>query len=273
MQLVQGEEASSQPDPTHIVDYYRAQAVEHGSSPSSTMLDEIVRDKEIEAILLFLDRVSGRNLLEIGCGNGFLLEEIANRFGTRFAQHGLDLTRDMLTVARHRPIDCNWYLADVQKLPFASNTFDVIVSERVVINILDPEGQMRAFDEIARVLKPQGVVVAIEGFKTGLQNLNRARAEFLLPAIPEPDVNNWFTEQRWQSFLSNRFREFDSKEAAGLAPENFLSSHYFMTRFVHDAIKPEGGKLRNTEFAKFFSAALPPAGDYSPLRIKYLRKK
>src|SRR5205807_7795675 len=128
------------------------------------------------------------------------------------------------------------------------------------------------FVELARVLRAGGTMMLIEGFKEGLANLNLARAEFALGEIPEPTVNNWFTEERWLKAIKGKYVEFSATESAQLAPQNFLSSHYFMTRFVHDAIRPENGKIRNTEFAKFFAQALPPIGDYSPLRIKYLRR-
>ena len=68
------------------------------------------------------------------------------------------------------------------------------------------------------------------------------------------------------------FEELPPDELEGLEPWNFLSSHYFMTRFFHDAIRPKDGAVRNTEFARFFAQALPPVGDYAPLRIKYLRR-
>jgi len=255
-----------------ILDHYREQAVEHQSSPASTMLDEIVRERETEAILRFLDRAGEGRLLEIGCGNGFLLEAISTRFGRKFELHGIDLTPELLALAQARRLDCALQLGDVRCLPCDAGFFDVVVSERAIINILDPNGQMKAFENVARVLKPGGQMVAIEGFKTGLENLNRARADFLLSPIPEPAFNNWFTEERWEGFLTNGFREFTEAESGGLAPANFLSSHYFITRCLHDVIKPAGGKVRNTELARFFAAALPPAGDYSPLRIKYIRR-
>jgi len=260
------------PSDVAVLAHYREQARAHGASSESTMPDEVVRQAEVAAILRFLERQPGGRLLEIGCGNGCLLEAILRQFGPRFGLVGMDRTPEMLAIARGRELECDLQVGDLRDLPYRGASFEVVVSERVVINLRDPGEQVRAFGEIARVLKPGGVTVAIEGFKAGLENLNRARADFLLPPIAEPEVNNWFTGERWRQFLEAGFREFTEAECEGLEPENFLSSHYFMTRFFHDAIKPEGGKVRNTELAKFFAAALPPVGDYAPLRIKYLRR-
>lgn len=257
-----------------VFDHYAQQASRFGLAAEATMPDLIVRQKEVEALLSFLDQVDASKvrLLEIGCGNGYLLEQIERRFGTRFECLGIDATPQFIESARQRGLTARFQVADLRALPLPDASFDIVLSERVIINLLDPAQQIAAFAEVARVLRPGGLFTAVEGFKAGLENLNRARAEFLLPPIPEPAVNNWFTEERWQLCLSGRFRPGCPHATAQLAPTNFLSSHYFMTRFFHDVIRPDGGKLRNTEMAFFFAAALPPVGDYSPLRIHYLER-
>jgi len=258
------------------IEYYTNQTKLHGESSLSTMLDVVVREKEIEAIMLFLQKTqlneSCQNILEIGCGNGFLAETITNEFEGRFSISGIDITEDQIKLAKNRKIPCQFSVGDICELPYDNNSFDIVISQRVIINILKEEEQVLAYSELHRVLRDGGQMILIEGYKDGLSNLNRAREEFLLSPILEPAVNNWYTEERWQQFLSLGFREFLNLELEGLSPENFLSSHYFVTRFLHDFLKPEGGKIRNTEFALFFSKAFLPIGDYSPLRVKYLKK-
>ncbi len=257
-----------------VLEHYAQQASQFGLAAEATMPDLVVRRKEVEALLAFLDHVNPSmvRLLEIGCGNGYLIEQIVRRFGTRFQCTGIDATPQFIESARQRGLTAQFQVADLRALPMPDASFDVVVSERVIINLLDPAQQVAAFGEVARVLCPGGLFTAVEGFKSGLENLNRARADFLLAPIPEPAVNNWFTQERWQLCLAGRFRPASSAATARLAPNNFLSSHYFMTRFFHDAIRPAGGRLRNTEMAFFFAAALPPVGDYSPLRINYLER-
>lgn len=259
------------------IEYYSNQAKLYGESGSSTMLDVVVREKEIEAILLFLRKMKKnkrcKDILEIGCGNGLLVEIIFKEFRKRFNLAGVDITKGQIALARRRKIPCSFEVGDICKLPYHKASFDMIISERAIINLLKEEEQVLAYRELHRVLRKGGTVIAIEGFKEGLANLNRAREEFLLPPISEPKVNNWYTGERWQKFLGVGFKELSSRETKGLPPVNFLSSHYFMTRFIHDLVRPRGGKLRNTEFALFFSKAFKPIGDYSPLRLKYLKKK
>lgn len=259
-----------------ITGYYRDQAAQSGLAATTTMPDEIVIESEVAAILRFADKAARESgihrVLEVGCGNGHLAAEIDKAFGARFQYRGIDLTPEMIALARSRSLPCDFREGSILALDLEDGSIDLVISERVVINILDPEAQVAAIRELARVTRRGALLVLIEGFKEGLANLNRARADFLLDPIPEPSVNNWFTEERWARMLDAGFSELSDAELDGLAPTNFLSSHYFMTRFVHDAIRPEGGKVRNTEFARFFAHALPPVGDYSPLRIKYLRR-
>ena len=54
---------------------------------------------------------------------------------------------------------------------------------------------------------------------------------------------------------------------------NYLSTHYFVSRVVHELVRPRDGSIRNTEFVKFLDSALPPAiGDYAPLRFLVFKK-
>jgi ubiquinone/menaquinone biosynthesis C-methylase UbiE len=258
------------------VGYYRSQAQSSGLAPTATMPDAHVVEAEIDAILRFLHKMADQSqftrVLEIGCGNGYLASVIHRTFGNRFHYEGIDLTPDMVKLAKSRDLPYRFSEGSILSLDLAAESVDLVISDRVVINVLDPEGQYKAFKELARVTRKGGRLMFIEGFKQGLENLNLARSQFVMDPIPEPEVNNWFTQERWLRCLSAGFREFDETESGGLAPWNFLSSHYFMTRFVHDAIRPPGGAVRNTEFAKFFARALPPVGDYSPLRIAYLER-
>jgi len=257
--------------------YYTEQADACGSSPQSTMPDEVVRAIELSAIREFMDGLAAdgqyRRVLEIGCGNGYLLSQLTEWFGDRFSFVGVDATPDMIALSRERGLPWQFVLASVTALDFPDGYFDAVISERVLINLLSEEEQIRSFTELGRVVRTGGVALLVEGFRSGLDNLNRAREEFLLPPIPEPDVNFWFTEERWRACLGTCWSELPGQALSVKTPENFLSSHYFMTRFFHDVIRPEGGKLRNTEFARFFATALPPVGDYSPLRLKLLRRQ
>lgn len=90
----------------------------------------------------------GRDVLEVGCGTGILLRRIAPLARSAI---GLDISRQMLAVARERGLQC--VQGDATALPFADESFDAVYSFKVLAHVEDIE---RATSEIARVLRPGG---------------------------------------------------------------------------------------------------------------------
>jgi ubiquinone/menaquinone biosynthesis C-methylase UbiE len=90
-------------------------------------------------------------LLDCGCGTGYNMKTLLLPYGRAF---GFDLVPDGIRRARSvgRPL----VRADIQKIPFKSDTFDVATSFDVVQSVPDDRA---ALQEMARVLKPGGSVV------------------------------------------------------------------------------------------------------------------
>lgn len=94
------------------------------------------------------------SILDIGCGTGLTCRLLAERgFGKL---DGIDLSEDMLKVARQRNIYRDLLQADVnQPLQFASACYDGIISSGTFTHgHVGPE----PLDEIFRVLKPGGLL-------------------------------------------------------------------------------------------------------------------
>ena len=100
------------------------------------------------------DQFRGSRLLEIGCGMGTDLLQFA-RGGARCI--GVDLTPRSVEITRHRfalyGVDGAFMLADGERLPFASGSFDVVYSNGVLHHTPDTAGAIR---EVHRVLRPGG---------------------------------------------------------------------------------------------------------------------
>ncbi|MER5860953.1 methyltransferase domain-containing protein [Streptomyces sp900105245] len=110
---------------------------------------------------LLCDRVAGRRrVLDLGCGDGLLLELLAREEGRRLA--GLDLSPQSLALARRRPALSGAALAKgrAQTLPFADDSFDACVSHMALMLMGEIE-QVAA--EVARVLSPGGVLACVLG--------------------------------------------------------------------------------------------------------------
>ena len=106
-----------------------------------------------ELELGFVERFGrGRDVLEVGCGTGLLLRHI--RAFARSAR-GVDLSPGMLEKARARGLDV--VEGSATALPFADASFDVACSFKVLAHVRDVR---RALDEMARVVRPGGHVIA-----------------------------------------------------------------------------------------------------------------
>jgi len=95
---------------------------------------------------------TGKDVLEVGCGTGLLLERI-RAFAAR--AKGVDLSPRMLDLARSRGLDVAE--APATRLPFPDESFDVTCSFKVLAHVEDIGG---ALAEMARVTRPGGVLLA-----------------------------------------------------------------------------------------------------------------
>lgn len=90
--------------------------------------------------------------LDIGCGTGlFLSKQAASR-----QTFGLDFSREALAFSHSRGIE-RLVCADSQRLPYASNSFDVVTAFDLIEHV---EGDQLLVNEAWRVLRPGGIMLA-----------------------------------------------------------------------------------------------------------------
>ena len=259
----------------YVLEHYRKQAHEHGLEPSSTMLDLTTRELEIQAILRCVEHAlegskGHTSLLEVGCGNGFLLEMMRKRF-PRVDMTGVDYSPEMVALASQRHIpDCTVLQGDVRSLDAPSGTFNVAVAERCIINLPDAAAQADALRELHRALASGGHLVLIEAFTDGLANLNLARVQLGLAENVVPAFNLWIDKEAFLTAVDGLFEIASDTDPGPLPGRNFLSSHYFISRVLYPSVTKRE-ILHNTEFVKFFRF-LPPQGNFSPIQLYFLRK-
>jgi ubiquinone/menaquinone biosynthesis C-methylase UbiE len=100
-----------------------------------------------------------KRLLEVGCGQGDVLQEMMfHRFNT--AQlHGVELLPDRLLNAHRRFPSVNFAAADAQKLPYADSQFDLVLQYTVFSSILNGSVKANIAREMLRVVKADGIVL------------------------------------------------------------------------------------------------------------------
>jgi SAM-dependent methyltransferase len=114
------------------------------------------------------DSSAGKKVLDVGCGNGYVLSRYAAQGAT---VHGLDLTEQALALSRKRfdlvGLKGAFELTDGDKIPCADDSFDVVCSMGVLHHIADPRPMIR---EMQRVLRPGGQLILMFYHKNSFRN-------------------------------------------------------------------------------------------------------
>ena len=107
-------------------------------------------------LVKFAGIAPGQRVLDVACGTGVAAIPAA-RLGAKVT--ALDLTPELLERARHNAnlagLEIEFHEGDVEKLPFADATFDVVISQ--FGHIFAPRPAL-ALSEMLRVLKPGGTI-------------------------------------------------------------------------------------------------------------------
>jgi SAM-dependent methyltransferase len=95
----------------------------------------------------------GQQALDVGTGTGHFAVDLAAR---GLSVIGVDLSTQMLTVARESATAMHLVRGDAARLPMASESFDLVLSVTALEFAADPE---RAVQEMWRVVRPGGRLV------------------------------------------------------------------------------------------------------------------
>jgi phosphoethanolamine N-methyltransferase len=107
-----------------------------------------------------------QRILDIGCGIGGPAFVLAEKYGANVV--GIDIESDVIARARRRAKDlkvdsrCEFLLVEPGPMAFPDESFDVVVSSGVIMQI---EDKPQVFAEALRVLKPGGVLTSYDWMK------------------------------------------------------------------------------------------------------------
>ncbi|MBQ6741625.1 MAG: ubiquinone/menaquinone biosynthesis methyltransferase [Bacteroidales bacterium] len=96
------------------------------------------------------------NVLDVACGTGDMVQELQKR-GCLVT--GVDLSEEMLTIAKSKAPTATYMIADAEHLPFENDCFDAVTCAFGVRNFVHLE---QGLGEMLRVLKPGGRMVILE---------------------------------------------------------------------------------------------------------------
>lgn len=248
-----------------IVDLYSKEAQKHKDSGTSTIQDIRTRNLEMQAIFGYIK--DGMEVLEIGCGNGYTAQSLVERLNVEL--DAFDFTQELIDIAKLRNLTrakgkVNFFQHDVLKFE-ALEKYDLVFTERVLQNLLSWEDQKKALKNVVASLKKGGLFVMEESFWSGLNNLNAARKELDLEPISESWHNLYFHDDQVIETLTDLGTIFIEENC-------FLSGYYFGSRVLLPALMPQGKTVSSKSILNDYFCSLPPAGNFSPMKILVFKK-
>ena len=145
----------------------------------------------------------GDNVLDVACGNGYLLGELSKK--ARVNAFGVDIAENMIASARERYPACTFTVGPCAPLGFENESMDVITVSCAFHHIENPQ---TFADECLRVLKINGKVFIAAPF---FSPLVRCLANTLVfPFSKKGDVRVYSQRELQLFFESAGFTEFES---------------------------------------------------------------
>jgi len=96
---------------------------------------------------------SGKKLLDVGCGNGSLIEMVRDQVESIY---GCDISITAIKAAANRGVRSVCTNLNKGHLPYNDESFDIITCIEVVEHVIDPQNLLK---ELYRVLGPKGYLV------------------------------------------------------------------------------------------------------------------
>jgi SAM-dependent methyltransferase len=138
----------------------------------------------------FVERFAPASVLDAGCGTGRVGRELARR-GLDVV--GVDLDPEMLATARRKAPGVDWRLADLMTVDLA-RSFDAVVMAGNVMIFLAPGSEPAVVANMARHLKPGGLLIA--GFQIMPGQLTVERYEEIAGLAGLTLAERWSTWDR-----------------------------------------------------------------------------
>lgn len=140
---------------------------------------------------------AGGTVVDVGCGTGRALPPLRQAVGPQGIVIGLDLTPQMLAVARVRAeaSHAGLVVADARHLPFADAKVDAVFAAGLIMHLPDADAGLR---ELARVTRPGGKLVLFH--PTGRATLAARHGRTLRPdeALSEAPLRLGMQRTGWR---------------------------------------------------------------------------
>jgi SAM-dependent methyltransferase len=260
-----------------IRDYWDKQIQEKGLETSATSFDFQLKNLEVYYISDFfrgfLSEGGKSDILDLGCGTGYLGVVLVqshpdlNYLGVDYSHSAIVYANkrvdDLKLKGNIKFLEANAVGIDKLDLGF----FDVVITERLLINLGSKENQIACVESIGNVLKPGGFWLMLEGTVEGWEKLNSFRKLYGLY-----EIGNHWTQTK---IIEREFIPYLYKKGYSVVKRQCFGMYYFLSRIVHPlAIRPEEPQYSDTfnEIAVEIAKHIPDFQEIGHLRCYILQK-
>jgi SAM-dependent methyltransferase len=141
-------------------------------------------------------------ILEVGCGNGFNCSWVVQNFPDCHVT-GIDYIPEMIEAARLRqaedgigPARLTYQVGNALELDNVTGPFDVVFTDRCLINLNTWDLQQQAYRRMAALLGPRGFLATIENSTEARARQNELRLATGLPDRPIDSFNTFIADGR-----------------------------------------------------------------------------
>jgi len=186
-----------------------------------SIIDRNLHQIEMESVSAFLN--PNDQIADFGCGNGVATlhyaQKVKSCIGYERSENLLNHAKEHLKNSNLKNI--NFQSGDILDPPFSAGEFDVIVTQRLLSNLVSWEDQKKALQIIKQGIKPGGRYLMVDNLSGSFENLNNMREQVDLEPIKRHWHNLFFEEDQLIPFLESEFNIVSRKH---------FSLYYFLTR-------------------------------------------
>ena len=162
----------------------------------STYIMNVMNQKQYKCIINNLNCSIDDKILDIGFGNGYLINNLAKKNKCNF--YGIEISDDMIKAASKRNFKSiqegkvSFVKGSVENIPFDDNFFDKIYTVNTVYFWRDLN---KSLQEVKRVLKPGGLFVNVIYSKYWLDKIRYTKygfSKYIPSKLEEITLNNGF---------------------------------------------------------------------------------
>lgn len=236
-----------------VLEYWNNDTVE-------SMYDKHLLNAEIR--LLKKQIPAGAKILDAGCGEAEGTLVYSSIPGA--VVHAVDFSETRLHKARERlaarkNVTCKQ--VDFLGRYELDHDYDVVVSQRFLINLMEWQLQQKVLLDLMSMLKPGGRLLMLEGSRQGVDSLNDLRAALGLDPIPVKWHNLFFDDEALVAFMR--------ENGHTLVAEDGLGAYFLLTR----GIRPIFDRELNWESDYNQRAAAQNTSDILRLGTRFSRLK